>query len=151
MSTEHILLVESRPNLQHSLCLILKQADYRVSLAVSTEEALILARSLHNTQESVDILIVDLNSTSPEACRSFRRSLSANAFTLPYLVLAEEFQDQAIDALKKHGCMACITKPFEPKILLQNIDDALTGRSANNGHQPGRNSEKNSIKSAVNE
>ena len=150
MSAQHILLVESRPNLQHSLCLILKQADYQVSLAGSTEEALTLARALHNTQKSVDLLIVDLDSPLPEACRAFRRSLSANAFTLPYLVLAEEFQDQTTDAFKRHGCLACITKPFEPEILLRNIDDAMTRISANNKHQPGRASEKNSTKSAAN-
>ena len=126
MSTQHILLVESRPNLQHSLCLILKQADYRVSLAGSTEHALTLARELHNTQDSVNLLIVDLDAPSPETCRAFRRSLSASAFTLPYLVLAEEFQDQTADALRRHGCLACITKPFAPETLLQNIADALT-------------------------
>jgi len=142
MTTQHILLAESRPNLQHSLGLMLKQADYRVSLAGSTEEALTLARALHNTQDSVDLLIVDLNSTSPEACRSFRRSLSANAFTIPYLVLAEEFQDQAVDALKRHGCLACITKPFQPETLLRSIHDAFARRSPQNEHQPGRMQKK---------
>ncbi|MDP2799928.1 MAG: hypothetical protein Q8O60_08645, partial [Deltaproteobacteria bacterium] len=64
MTRRHILLAESRPNLRHSLGLVLKQADYRVSLAESTEEALTLAKALGNTAEPIDLLIVDLDSAS---------------------------------------------------------------------------------------
>lgn len=125
MARRHILLAESRPNLQHSLGLMLKQADYRVSLAETTEEALTLARALHNAQEPVDLLIVDLDSASPEACRAFMHALSASNFAMPYLVLAEEIRDQTVDALQKNGCLACIAKPFEPETLLNSVHKAL--------------------------
>ena len=145
MNRQHILLAESRPNLQHSLGLMFKQADYRVSLASTTEEALTLARALRNTKTPIDLLIVDLDSTSPEACRAFRRSLSASAFSLPYLVLAEEFQDQAADALKRHGCLACITKPFEPDTLLRSVGVALERQSPSNNHHQGENQKNRSV------
>lgn len=145
MARQHILLAESRPNLQHSLGLMLKQADYRVSLASTTEEALTLARTLRNTKTPIDLLIVDLDSTSPETCRAFRRSLSASAFSLPYLVLAEEFQDQAADALKRHGCLACITKPFEPETLLRSVGVALERRPPSNNHHQGENQKNRSV------
>ncbi|MFA6465884.1 MAG: response regulator [Desulfurivibrionaceae bacterium] len=145
MARQHILLAESRPNLQHSLGLMLKQADYRVSLANTTEEALTLARALRNTKTPIDLLIVDLDSTSPEACRAFRRSLSAAAFSLPYLVLAEEFQDQAAEALKRHGCLACITKPFEPETLLRSVGVALERRPPSNNHHHQGENQKNRL------
>jgi DNA-binding response OmpR family regulator len=138
MARQHVLLAESRPNLQHSLGLMLKQAVYRVSLASTTEEALTLARALRNTKTPIDLLIVDLDSTSPETCRAFRRSLSASAFSLPYLVLAEEFQDQAAEALKRHGCLACITKPFEPETLLRSVGFALGRLSPPKSHHQGK-------------
>jgi len=126
MASQHILLAESRPNLQHSLGLMLKQADYWVSITKTTEEALTLAKALRNTPEAVGLLIADLDSASPEACRAFMRTLSASGLAIPYLILAEEIHDHAVDALKKHGCLACITKPFEPKTLLQSVDSAFT-------------------------
>ena len=141
MASQHILLAESRPNLQHSLGLMLKQADYRVSLAETTEEALILARTLTNTPEAVDLLIADLESASPEACRTFIQTLSASTLAIPYLILAEEIHDQAVDALRNHGCLACITKPFEPETLLRSMDNAFNQSSPQNGPQPRRTSE----------
>lgn len=141
MASQHILLAESRPNLQHSLGLMLKQADYRVSFAETTEEALILARTLTNTPEAAGLLIADLESASPEACRAFVQTLSASTLAIPYLILAEEIHDQAVDALKTHGCLACITKPFEPETLLRSVNNAFTQPSPHNEPQPGRTSE----------
>ena len=126
MARRHILLAESRPNLQHSLGLMLKQADYRVSLAQSTEEALTMARTLRNSLHPVELLIVDLDSALPEACRAFMHTLSASGLAIPYLVLAEEIRDQTGDALRTNGCLACIAKPFEPETLLNSVRTALT-------------------------
>ena len=126
MARRHILLAESRPNLQHSLGLMLKQADYRVSLAQSTEEALTMARTLRNSLHPVELLIVDLDSALPEACRAFMHTLSASGLAIPYLVLAEEIHDQTGDALRTNGCLACIAKPFEPETLLNSVRTALT-------------------------
>lgn len=150
MATQHILLIESKPNLQHSLSLMLKQEDYRVSLADSKEEALSVARDLADNPEGVDLMIVDLDSTTHEACQIFMHALSASGITIPYLILAEELEDQSIDALKKHGCLACITKPFEPAALLRSVHEALDCLSAQDGHQRGRKQEKSNTESAVN-
>jgi len=141
MASQHILLAESRPNLQHSLGLMLKQADYRVSLAETTGEALILAKALENTPEAVGLLIADLDSASLETCRTFMHTLSASGLAIPYLILAEEIHDQTMDALRKHGCLAYIAKPFEPETLLQNVHDIFARLAPQDGHQPGRTSE----------
>lgn len=141
MATQHILLTENRPNLRHSLGLMLKQADYRVSLAENTEDAVALLKTLDNTQDPVDLLIVDLDSASPEACAAFMHALSASNLAIPYLVLAEDIRDTTGDALKNHGCLACITKPFEPATLLRSVQEALDRLKQQDGHQPGRKSE----------
>jgi DNA-binding response OmpR family regulator len=151
MARQHLLLAERRPNLQHSLGLVLKQADYRVSLAESTEEALTLAKVLNNTPEPVDLLIVDLDAASLEACRAFMHALATSTLAIPYLILAEELHDQAGDALKKHGCLACITKPFEPKTLLQSVHDAFIRLSPQDRHQPERRPENLSTENPVNQ
>lgn len=150
MARQHILLAEKRSNLQHSLGLMLKQADYRVSLAETTEEALTLARGMHNTPDSVDLLIVDLDSASLEVCRLFMQTLAASTMPIPYLVLAEEIHGQTGDALKTHGCLACITKPFQPETLLQNVHDIFARLAPQDRHQPGRMPEKNRTESPVN-
>ncbi len=150
MARQHILLAEGRPNLQHSLGLMLKQADYRVSVANTTEEAMTMAKAVHNNPETIDLLIADLDSASIETCRAFMHTLSASTLAIPYLVLAEEICDHTAEALKRHGCMACITKPFEPEILLQSIEDALNQLSLKNEHHTGRAAAKDSTDSAVN-
>lgn len=150
MATQHIILAEGRPNLQHSLGLMLKQADYRVSIANTTEDALTIAKAAHNNQETVDLLIADLDSASIETCRAFMHTLSVSGLAIPYLVLAEEICDQTAAALKMHGCITCITKPFEPKILLRSIEHALNQLLPKKEHHTGRTAEKNSTESAVN-
>lgn len=150
MTRQHILLAESRPNLQHSLGLMLKQADYRVSLAETTEEALTLAKALKNTPEAVALLIVDLDSASLETCRAFMQTLSASGLAIPYLVLAEEMHDQAGEALKNHGCLACITKPFEPEALLRSARHIFARLAPQDGPQPGRKPENASTENPVN-
>ena len=151
MARRHILLAENRPNLQHSLGLMLKQADYRVSLAESTEEALTLAKALRNSAEPIDLLIVDLDSASLEACWTFMHILSASTLAIPYLILAEEIHDQTADALKTHGCLACITKPFQPETLLRSVRHALGRLVQQEGHQPGRSPENTSTENPVNQ
>lgn len=141
MATQHILLTENRLNLQHSLGLMLKQADYRVSLAENTEAAVALLKTLACTRDPVDLLIVDLDSASPEACAAFMHALSGSALAIPYLILAEDIRETTGDALKKHGCLACITKPFEPATLLRSVQEALDRRQQQDGHQPGRKPE----------
>jgi DNA-binding response OmpR family regulator len=144
MSSPHLLLAESRPNLQHSLSLMLKQAGYRVSLAASMKEAVVQAKGLAHTPERVALLIADLDSVSPEACAGFIHLLSTSTLALPYLVLTEEINGQTVKALKNHGCLACITKPFEPAILLRSVHAALNRASPQDGRRSGRKSEKNS-------
>ena len=104
-----------------------------------------------NTLEAVDLLIVDLDSASPEACRAFMHTLSASTLAIPYLVLAEEIHDQTVDALKRHGCLACIIKPFEPATLLRSVHAALDRLAPQDEHQRGRKPEKISTKNAVNQ
>ncbi len=151
MAKQHILLAENRPNLQHSLGLVLKQAEYRVSLAETTEEALSMASALHSTPDSVDLLIVDLDSASPEACRLFMQTLSTSTLAIPYLVLAEEIHDQTSDTLKTHGCLACITKPFQPETLLRSVRHVFARLSPQDGHQLGRNPKNISTENTVNQ
>ena len=76
-----------------------------------------------------------------DACRTFMQTLSASALTVPYLILAEEIPDQTVDVLKKNGCLACITKPFEPQTLLRRVDEALNRLSPQNRQSPDRKPE----------
>jgi len=147
MARQHILLAESRPNLRHSLALMLKQANWQVSLAVSTEEALSMAITLGKTPDAIALLIADLDSASPETGRAFMHALSASGLAIPYLVLAEEIGEQTDEALKRHGCLACITKPFEPTVLLQSVRDAFARISPQDEPQPGRTPQKTNTES----
>ncbi|MDG4476258.1 response regulator [Thiovibrio frasassiensis] len=151
MRTRHILLAERKPNLQHSLGLMLKQADYRVQLTDTTEEALTMLKGLHNTPLSIDLFIADLDTGTEEVCRLFMQSLSANDITTPYLVLAEELCDKTLDAFKNHGCLGCITKPFEPQTLLRSVHNALEQLSSQERLPPERKPLQPNTKSAIKE
>ena len=70
------------------------------------------------------------------------QTLSASTLATPYLVQAEELHDQTSDALKNHGCLACITKPFQPETLLRTVHNALSLLIQQDVHQPGRKPEK---------
>jgi DNA-binding NtrC family response regulator len=125
MMNQHILLAGGKENLRHSISLMLKQAEYRVSLAGTVQEALALIHTLRNSPAAVDLLITDLDFASSGPCRDLLASVSAGNVTPPFLIIVEDVEERTADILKKHGCLACITRPFEPETLLGSIRTAL--------------------------
>lgn len=130
MTPKHILLTENEKNLAHIIALMLKQADYRVSMANDYRDALKTIALCHGTGDAVDLLITDMDLVSEEACRTFLLSFSESKIRIPYLVIAEDASDGLVDVLKNNGCRACLTKPFEPGKLMENVKTALFGIGA---------------------
>jgi DNA-binding NtrC family response regulator len=112
---------------------------------------MVLVKTLTNTPEAIDLLIADLDSASPEACLAFIQTLSASTLAIPYLILAEEIHDQAADALRNHGCLACIIKPFEPETLLRSVNNAFNQPSPHNEPKPRRTSDIINLQHPVNQ
>jgi len=128
MMNQHILLAGGKENLRHSISLMLKQAEYRVSLAGTVKEALTLIHALRNSSEAVDLLITDLDFACSGPYRDLLTGVAAGNLTPPFLIIVEEVEERTADTLREHGCLACITRPFEPETLLGSIRAAL-GRS----------------------
>jgi DNA-binding NtrC family response regulator len=125
MPTLHILLAGGRENLRQNIALMLKQAEYRVSLAAALPEALARIDPERGCPDEVDILIADLDFASAETCRELLTACAAGRVSLPFLVIAEDVEEESEAALKAHGCLACITRPFEADLLLDTLGRAL--------------------------
>lgn len=146
----HLLLSEKEENLQHSIALMLKQAYYRVSIAKTTQEAIQTIEMHLNTPESVDLLIADLDSPKAETYQYFLDAVSSDRIPAPYLIIAEELTADTCSTLMAKGCAACITKPFEAKLLLESIETALRSQAwlGKIEQQGGSNQKKKQMKSA---
>lgn len=125
MPTLHILLAGGRENLRQNIALMLKQAEYRVSLAATLSEALARIDPTRGCPDEVDLLIADLDFASVETCRELLAACGAGRVSQPYLVIAEDVEEESEAALKAHGCLACITRPFEADLLLDSVGRAL--------------------------
>lgn len=125
MMGRHILLAGGRDTLRHSIALLLKQAGYRVSQAGTLSKALAIIQSLRGSPEAVNLLITDLDFPSGGSCRDLLERVFTGQLSLPYLLIAEEVEKHNEIALTAHGCLRCITRPFEPEFLLHSIRGAL--------------------------
>ncbi len=127
MASKHILLTENEQGLQNVLMLMLKQAAYQVSTAEGPLEAIEIVNKLAQTTNAIDLFITDMDIVSAEGCKKFIDMLKQAHISTPYLVIAEDAEDAMISQLMAHGCRACISKPFEPTTLMENIESALSG------------------------
>lgn len=120
-----ILLIEEEQNLRYSMALMLKQAGCVVNLIGGVMEAAALLKKNQGGQDAFDLFIVDLGDASGEACRGLVEWFDGEGILVPYLVLVEDVGDRAGEYLTENGCLACISKPFEPSTLLNAVCRAI--------------------------
>ncbi|MFZ5776131.1 MAG: response regulator [Thermodesulfobacteriota bacterium] len=120
-----ILLAEEEDGLRHSMALMLKQAGCTVGLARGVMEAARLLRESQGSMAAYDLFIVDLGDATAESCRLLVEWFDGEGIVVPYLVIYEDAGDRAVGYLAENGCLACISKPFEPNALLQGVRRAI--------------------------
>lgn len=108
-----IMVVEDDADINQLLARILRQADYQVTQAFSGSEA-----ALRLTQETPDLILLDLMLPGMSGEALLEKLRSENALSVPVIVLSAKNAVSDKVSLLKRGADDYITKPFEPEELL---------------------------------
>ncbi len=123
MDKKKILLVEDEPQLVDMLKLRLEANNYEVAIAYDGKQALEKAQT-----EQPDLIILDLLLPKLDGytvCGLLKKD--ARHAHIPIVVLTARAQEADIKMGKEVGADEYITKPFEPKVLLEKINNLLGG------------------------
>ncbi len=130
MSKKRVLIVDDEIHIVHVVAIKLRNNDYDVITAENGAEAFKLACS-----ENPDIIVTDFQMpvmTGLELIKKIRRC--DQTMNIPVIMLtARSFaiEDQQKEDLQ---ISQCLSKPFSPKELLENIEDILYHRAVVSRH-----------------
>jgi two-component system response regulator GlrR len=125
MARNKILVVDDDPNIIELVKMRLESAGYDVAAASKEEEALSTIRA-----DSVDLCLLDLMLENQDGI-SLMENVHAITPDVPAIILtAHGTIETAVEAMRK-GAYSYLTKPFEPRDLLVQIDRALEHRRLN--------------------
>ena len=120
-ATATILLVEDDSLLRHAFRLLLEDAGYRIHEAGTAHEAIEKARS-----SAPDLILLDLglpDAPGLDVVRTLR--LNESMQDTPVIALTGRVgADERRECLEA-GCTSYLTKPIEPKVLLQRLSEFL--------------------------
>ena len=120
-ATATILLVEDDSLLRHAFRLLLEDAGYRIHEAGTAHEAIEKAR------ESVpDLILLDLglpDAPGLDVVRTLR--LDERTQETPVIALTGRVGLEEKRECMEAGCTSYLTKPIEPKVLLQRLSEFL--------------------------
>jgi two-component system response regulator GlrR len=119
MSKARILIVDDDPDLLRLLTFRLEGADYTVESADSAERALArLSVAIPN------LVITDLRMSGMDGMALFENIHKSNA-TLPVIILTAHGTIPDAVAATQRGVFGYLTKPFDSKDLLQQVEKAV--------------------------
>jgi two-component system response regulator GlrR len=131
MSGAHILLVDDDPDLLRLLSMRLSGAGYRVTAAVSAEEALVKL-----AMERPQLVLSDVQLPGKDGLALFD-AIRAQHPSLPVILLtAHGTIPDAVEATSR-GVYTYLTKPFDGKALLDTIAQALAVEGASEASSDG--------------
>ena len=131
MSGAHILLVDDDPDLLRLLSMRLSGAGYRVTAAVSAEEALVKL-----AMERPQLVLSDVQLPGKDGLALFD-AIRAQHPSLPVILLtAHGTIPDAVEATSR-GVYTYLTKPFDGKALLDTIAQALAVEGAGEASSDG--------------
>ena len=118
-----VLIVDDSPTETHKMSSILNKNGYEVLTAESGEEGVEIAKAELPDLVLMDIVMPGLNGFQAT------RLLSKESATSHIPVIIVTTKDQETDRVwgKRQGAKGYLTKPVDPKVLLQTIQDALAG------------------------
>ena len=124
MANEHVLAVEDEEDILELVRYNLEKEGYRVTGAVSGEEALRHARS-----QPPDLIVLDLMLPGMDGltvCRELKQD--AKTRDLPIIILTAKGEEADIVAGLELGADDYVTKPFSPRVLLARVRAVLRRR-----------------------
>jgi two-component system, NtrC family, response regulator GlrR len=119
MTRARILIVDDDPDLRRLLAIRLKAAQYEVADAESAERALALLSA-----SRFELMITDLRMSGMDGLALFDAVHRSNP-TLPVIILTAHGTIPDAVAATQRGVFGYLTKPFEAKALLQQVEKAI--------------------------
>lgn len=126
MAKESILVVEDEDDIRELLRYNLVKEGYRVTGAVSGEEALKAVRGSLPDLVLLDLMLPGLDGL--EVCRSLKQDPQTR--NLPIVMLTAKGEEADIVAGLELGADDYVTKPFSLRVLLARLRTVLRRRSA---------------------
>jgi two-component system response regulator GlrR len=125
MARNRILVVDDDPNIIELVKMRLESAGYDVTAAEKEEEAIWAVKT-----EPVDLCLLDLMLENQDGI-SLMENVHSITPDVPAIILtAHGTIETAVEAMRK-GAYSYLTKPFEPRDLLVQIERALEHRRLN--------------------
>jgi len=121
---KHILLAEDEKGLQNAISLLLRQAEYHVTLTDNCRDCLKSIFSNFRAATPIDLLICDLGSSMND-CDNLLQALDKVRISLPIIVLTEYGVEGCTDCHSLTSNVLFINKPFEPHSLMLGVEEIL--------------------------
>jgi DNA-binding response OmpR family regulator len=124
MNGGHVLVAEDERGLQFIMALMLRQANYKVSLADNGLEAYDIILAAQQGTEPVNLLVADLQMPELGGDELIAR-LEEAAIKLPIIVITGYPEEEFDLGAARRGLVTCINKPFEPKTFIECVQAML--------------------------
>ena len=122
MPAGNILVVDDDPTLLELLRMRLESANYAVTLAQKEEEAIAAAKG-----QVFDLSIVDLRLGQGDGI-ILMQEIHSIMPEMPIIIFTSHGSIESAAEATRKGAYSYLTKPFEPRDLLSQIEKALENR-----------------------
>ena len=118
---KHLLIVDNEPQFRLLAAIALKRAGYKISEALSGQEAL---RMISENREGFDLILTEL-ALSGLSGMELIRELQRLRITTPVCVITGSTNQELIGTLLKSSCSGFVYKPFGLQQLVDQVDGIL--------------------------
>ena len=126
---QHILVVDDSQDMRELLQRLLERAGYRVVVAEDGQASLTQAKRHHP-----DLILMDLSLPDMDGWEAVAHLRKMREFgTTPILAVTAHVSPFEEDRAMAAGCTAHLGKPFDTRVLLQEVARLLTSRSIEHG------------------
>jgi FixJ family two-component response regulator len=116
-----VFVVDDDPSMLESVGRLLRQHGFETMLFNSAK-----ALKLHGNFDRAFCIVLDINLSDGSGIE-LRRSLAVSGVTLPLIFMTGNDGHAIRMAAIQSGCIACLTKPFSAKSLIEAIQRAFVG------------------------
>ena len=127
---KHILVVVGESQFRFSAKVALRKGGYEVSEARDGKEALSKTLGARSRGEKFSLLLVDVR-LPVLSMLGLLDALKRHSIETPVIAITDFSGEEIIEELMKRGCAGHIEKPFEPRELVERIDDFFAPGSGN--------------------
>ncbi|MBN2414365.1 response regulator transcription factor [bacterium] len=126
MAKAHILVVEDEPDILDLLQYNLEEEGFQVTTAVTGEDAVYKAMTLHPNLILLDLMLPGIDGF--DVCRTLKGDHKTAG--IPIIMITAKGEESDIISGLELGADDYITKPFRPKILIARVRSVLRRQSA---------------------